>query len=82
MANKKGVDFYDSATSDIFEDVYKFNKNSIIENMENFIQSVDLEPLSKILYLDFNILLFFRFACKDGYCYYEPFIRGQKSFFE
>lgn len=80
MANKKGVDFYDSATSDIFEDVYKFNKNSIIENMENFIQSVDLEPLSKMLYLDFNILLFSDLLVKMDIATMSHSLEGRSPF--
>ena len=58
MAGKEGLDFYLSATSDIFEDEYSFGKNSINESMESFISKIDLDPLSKMLYLDFNILLF------------------------
>ena len=58
MANKKGLDFYASSTGDIFEDEYIFDKNSIDENMDNFITKVNLDPLSKMLYLDFNMLLF------------------------
>lgn len=62
MANKKGLDFYLSATSDIFEDLLYFQKNHILDEMDEFISSSlndkRLTPLSKMLYLDFNLLLF------------------------
>jgi len=60
MSNKKGLDFYLSATNDIFEDVYRFDTNNIFEDMDNFFKSVENEnisELSKILYMDFNIIL-------------------------
>lgn len=58
MSGKKGLDFYLSSTTDIFEDIYSFKENSINNDMDNFINKIDLEPLSKMLYLDFNLLLF------------------------
>lgn len=58
MANKKGLDFYLSSTSDIFEDSYTFAQNSITDEMDTFIDNITLNPLSKMLYLDFSILLF------------------------
>ncbi len=60
ISDKKGVDFYNSATNDIFEDIYHFKKNSTIERMEKFINSIekeDISNLSKILYLDFMLIL-------------------------
>ena len=58
MSNKSGLDFYLSSTIDMFEDVYDFTSNSIFDEMNAFIDSVKLDPLSKMLYLDFNMLLF------------------------
>ena len=62
MSNKKGLDFYLSATNDIFEDVYYFESNEILEKLDNFILSVfenkELTELSKFLYLDFELILF------------------------
>lgn len=61
MSGKSGLDFYLSATTDMFEDVYKFEENSILNEMSEFINEVDkreLSPLSKMLYLDSSMLLF------------------------
>jgi len=58
FSKKEGIDFYLSATTDVFEDVLTFRKNYIIDEMDKFISSIKLDSLSKILYLDFNILLF------------------------
>ena len=60
MSGKNGLDFYNSATNDIFEDVYKFDSNPTIEEMNNFIKSIENEnisSLSKFLYMDFNLIL-------------------------
>ncbi len=60
MSGKNGLDFYNSATNDIFEDVYKFDNNSTLNDMDNFIQSIENEnisELSKILYMDYNLIL-------------------------
>ena len=60
MANKQGIDFYNSSTNNIFEDVYDFNNNSVFKDMNNFISQVELEKisnLSKSLYMDFNLIL-------------------------
>ena len=61
MSNKKGLDFYLSATNDIFEDEYHFNNNNALSTIENFIldvQKMPISELSKMLYLDFNLILF------------------------
>ncbi len=62
MGGKKGLDFYLSATSDIYEDVHCFNDGPILTEMNAFIASIfantQLTQLSKMLYLDFNLLLF------------------------
>jgi len=57
MSNKRGLDFYNSATIDIFEDVYSFENNNIFREMNQFIDQVSLSPLSKQLYLDFSMIL-------------------------
>jgi len=60
MSKKSGLDFYQSATNDIFEDVYKFDINDTIKDMNNFIEQVEKEnisELSKMLYMDFNLIL-------------------------
>ena len=40
MSNKKGLDFYLSATNDIFEDVYIFKNNEVLETLNNFILNI------------------------------------------
>ena len=61
MSGKQGLDFYNSATNDIFEDVYKFENNNTFNDMNDFISSIENEnsisELSKILYMDFNLIL-------------------------
>ena len=61
MSSKEGLDFYNSATNDIFEDEYKFKDNNIFMEMNHFINSIEnndnLSELSKILYMDFNLIL-------------------------
>jgi len=80
MANKKGLDFYASSTGDIFEDEYNFDKNSINESMDNFITKVDLDPLSKMLYLDFNILLFSDLLVKIDIATMSQSLEGRSPF--
>lgn len=80
MANKDGLDFYNSATGDIFEDEYFFGANSINESMEKFIQNVHLEPLSKMLYLDFNILLFSDLLVKIDIATMSQSLEGRSPF--
>ena len=61
MSDKKGVDFYLSSTVDIFEDIYNFKENRVIDELDSFITKVDDEKisnLSKMLYLDFSNILF------------------------
>jgi len=58
MSGKKGLDFYLSSTIDMFEDEYIFQPNYILHEMNAFVNSVNLDTLSKMLYLDFNMLLF------------------------
>jgi asparagine synthase (glutamine-hydrolysing) len=62
MSGKEGLSFYISATNDIFEDYYKFRENNIINKADDFIKKIftkkSLTDLSRILYLDFTIILF------------------------
>lgn len=62
MAGKSNLDFYLSATTDVYEDVVHFNKNIILNEMNEFIKQVfennQLSELSKMLYLDYNLLLY------------------------
>ena len=58
ISDKQGLDFYLSATTDLFEDYYRFKNNAILDEMEDFINNCSLNGLSKQLYLDFNMLLF------------------------
>ena len=58
MSSKEGLDFYLSATVDIFEDSYKFEASTLLERMDTYVRSMQLDPLSTMLYLDFNMLLF------------------------
>ena len=58
MSSKSGLDFYMSSTYDIYEDIYKFENNSVTNQIDKFIKDVKLNDLSKMLYLDFNLLLF------------------------
>ncbi len=60
MSSKEGVDFYNSASSDIFEDIYQFEDSSTCREMDSFIRGVqkqNLSQLSQMLYLDFNLIL-------------------------
>ena len=82
FSKKEGVDFYLSATSDIFEDVLNFEKNTIIDEMERFISSIDLDPLSKMLYLDFNILLFSDLLVKMDIATMRHSLEGRSPFFK
>ena len=62
MSCKSGIDFYTSATADIFDDVYELPKTKVTKKMDLFIRQIEeddkMTPLSKILYMDFNLLLF------------------------
>jgi len=60
MSDKKGLEFYNSATNDLFEDLYEFNSNDTFEDMRQFIKQVDQEDissLSKMLLKDFHLIL-------------------------
>jgi len=60
MSSKRELDFYLSATTDIFEDVYNFGSNRSIGDMNDFIVSINerhISPLSRMLLLDSQIIL-------------------------
>ena len=60
MSNKKGLDLYLSATTDVFEDVYKFGHNNKSHTLEKFINDVhsnQFSDLSQNLILDSCLLL-------------------------
>jgi asparagine synthase (glutamine-hydrolysing) len=60
VSSKTGLDFYNSATNDIFEDVYQFQSNQIFSEMNQQILDINSEnisELSKMLYMDFNFIL-------------------------
>ncbi len=80
MADKKGLDFYLSSTVDIFEDIYKFDDNNINSSMEQFINTIDLNPLSKMLYLDFNMLLFSDLLVKMDIATMSQSLEGRSPF--
>ena len=62
MSNKKGLDLYLSATTDVFEDVYEFKDTFQLNRLNGFVKKVlndsMLTDLSKFLYLDFELILF------------------------
>lgn len=61
MSRKQDLDFYLSATSDIFEDVYLFENNPVTKQLNDFVRDIfssNLTSLQKMLYADFSILLF------------------------
>jgi len=60
ISSKNGLDYYNSATNDIFEDVFTFDSNDTIQQIESFISGIDKEnisELSKMLIMDFNLIL-------------------------
>lgn len=62
MSKKQGLDYYLSATTDIFEDNYSFENNPIISQFKIFIDQVlqnkNLSSLKQMLFVDFSALLF------------------------
>lgn len=80
MSSKKGLDFYLSATIDMFEDVYTFEPNIILQKMDDFVHSVKLDPLSKMLYLDFNMLLFSDLLVKMDIATMSHSLEGRSPF--
>ena len=80
ISTKKGLDFYLGATVDIFEDIYKFEPNEILNEMQKFILECELDGLSKQLYLDFNILLFSDLLVKMDIATMSHSIEGRSPF--
>jgi len=80
MANKNGLDFYLSSTVDIFEDIYKFKQNPINQDMDKFIKQTNLDPLSRMLYLDFNMLLFSDLLIKMDIATMSHSLEGRSPF--
>ncbi len=62
MSNKTGLDYYLSATTDVFEDVVNIKHSDISENLSFFINDVfansKLSSLNKMLYTDYSVILF------------------------
>lgn len=62
LSGKKGLDYYLSSTTDIFEDVLPIPHNAITANLDQWINHIlsttAFSSLKKMLYLDFSILLF------------------------
>ena len=60
LSTKSGLDLYLSATSDIFEDIYKFPDNIVMREQDNSLIEIlndgHLSSLSKMMYLDFTSL--------------------------
>jgi len=60
ISSKTGLDFYNSATNDIFEDVYQFESNQTFSDMNQQILDINdenISELSKMLLMDFNFIL-------------------------
>jgi asparagine synthase (glutamine-hydrolysing) len=60
VSTKTGLDFYNSATNDIFEDVYQFEGNQTFADMNQQILGINSEnisELSKMLLMDFHFIL-------------------------
>ena len=80
MSGKEGLGFYLSSTIDMFDDVYTFKSNNILKKMDDFVNSVNLEPLSKMLYLDFNMLLFSDLLIKMDIATMSHSLEGRSPF--
>ena len=60
ISTKTGLDFYNSATNDIFEDIYQFESNQTFSDMNQQILDINSEnisELSKMLLMDFHFIL-------------------------
>jgi asparagine synthase (glutamine-hydrolysing) len=60
LSVKKNLSFYLSATTDIFEDLIDFDNKSIrdFDKKIKYINTLDIDDVSKMMYLDFDNLLF------------------------
>lgn len=83
MSKKTGLDFYLSSTTDIFEDVYSFNKKELFWDMEKDISNIQnskLSRLSQMLLLDFNTLLFSDLLVKMDIATMSHSLEGRSPF--
>lgn len=62
MSKKKGIEYYLSSTTDIFEDIFKIQPNVYFDSLSEFINNTfknkKISMLNKMLYADFSIILF------------------------
>ena len=61
LFDKENLDYYLSATTDIFEDIIDIKSSKWTNKVNEFIKTINktnLSPLSKMLYLDFKFILF------------------------
>lgn len=80
MSSKDDLDLYLSATSNIYEDIYKFEGNHILNSMNDFIKNTPLNGLSKMLYLDFNLLLYSNLLVKMDIATMAHSLEGRSPF--
>lgn len=80
MSSKSGLDFYLSSTIDSFEEEYNFPSNVIFDEMNEFINSVNLNPLSKMLYLDSQMILFSDLLVKMDIATMSQSLEGRSPF--
>jgi asparagine synthase (glutamine-hydrolysing) len=80
MSNKNGLDFYLSSTSDIFEDEYTFENNDFMNSINALIDNTKLDDLSKMLYLDFNMILFSNLLVKIDIATMASSLEGRSPF--
>ena len=60
LSNKSGIDYYTCSTNNLFEGIYKFKNNETFEEMDSFIRKIENEKitdLSKVMFMDFNMML-------------------------
>ena len=81
MSSKKGLNYYLSSTSDVFEDLYEFNDNYILREIDKFLLSNSkLSDLSKMLLHDSEILLFSDLLVKIDIATMSHSLEGRSPF--
>ena len=81
ISNKTGLDYYLSSTSDVFEDLYKFDDNYILKEMDKFVLSTSgLSRLSEMLIHDSEILLFSDLLVKMDIATMSNSLEGRSPF--
>ncbi len=84
MSSKQGLDFYLSATTDLFEDLYSFQPNKTIKRMENFVDGINgrknVSNLSKALILDASLILPFDLLKKMDIATMSNSLEGRSPF--